>query len=521
MSLAEKATKIAGELEYSPEQVREGVKEFLRLMDDGLQNDERDMTMIPTYVTNVPNGTEKGVYLAVDLGGTNFRVCSVVLNGDTTFTLTQSKVAIPKALMVSDSHSLFSFLAKQVADFVNEHHSDHFSEDPEHHLHLGFTFSFPVDQKAINKGYLIRWTKGFDIPDAIGKDVCALLQKEIDALGLPVKVAALVNDTVGTLMARSYTSPGKAGTLLGAIFGTGTNGAYVEKLDRVTKMTSASAKDVGEYDTSTGEMVVNTEWGSFDNALNVLPDSPYDRALDQNSVNPGIQMFEKRVSGMFLGEILRNAILSMKEDAGLFATSAIAEDSILNTPWSIDTSLLSYIEADSTKDFSVTKEQLQKDLGISASTISNDEAQAVKTLVHAIGKRSARLSAVPIAAIVIATGKLSPPDQPLIDGLNLKDLSLVEQGIEILKSVITGISLAAPSVNAPPPSIQDEPIDIGVDGSVVEFYPGFEKYVREALRDVPEFGERGEKRIRMGVAKDGSGVGAALIALAAKMQYSQ
>lgn len=32
MSLAEKATKIAGELEYSPEQVREGVKEFLRLM---------------------------------------------------------------------------------------------------------------------------------------------------------------------------------------------------------------------------------------------------------------------------------------------------------------------------------------------------------------------------------------------------------------------------------------------------------------------------------------------------------
>jgi len=32
MSLAEKAAKIAGELEYSPEQVREGVKEFLRLM---------------------------------------------------------------------------------------------------------------------------------------------------------------------------------------------------------------------------------------------------------------------------------------------------------------------------------------------------------------------------------------------------------------------------------------------------------------------------------------------------------
>jgi hexokinase len=284
-------------------------------------------------------------------------------------------------------------------------------------------------------------------------------------------------------------------------------------------MTLASAKDVGEYDASTGEMVVNTEWGSFDNALNVLPDSPYDRMLDQSSVNPGIQMFEKRVSGMFLGEILRNAILSMKKDAGLFSTSTIAEDSILSTPWSIDTSLLSYIEADSTSDFSVTKEQLQKDLGVSASTISNDEAQAVKILVHAIGKRSARLSAVPIAAIIIATGKLSPPVQTPIDGL--KDLSLVGQGIEILRRAISARPSAVPSVDAPPDIQDEDPIDIGVDGSVVEFYPGFEKYVREALRDVPEFGEKGEKRIRMGVAKDGSGIGAALIALVAKLQYSQ
>ena len=63
-----------------------------------------------------------------------------------------------------------------------------------------------------------------------------MLQDEIDALHLPVRVAALVNDTVGTLMARSYTSPGKTGTLLGAIFGTGTNGAYVEKLSKVKKL---------------------------------------------------------------------------------------------------------------------------------------------------------------------------------------------------------------------------------------------------------------------------------------------
>lgn len=35
------------------------------------------------------------------------------------------------------------------------------------------------------------------------------------------------------------------------------------------------------------------------------------------------------------------------------------------------------------------------------------------------------------------------------------------------------------------------------------------------LRIIPEIGEKGEKQIRIGIAKDGSGVGAALIALVA------
>ena len=420
-------------------------------------------------------------------------------------------------MMVSNSHTLFSFLAKQLGDFVKEHHADHFLEDKEHHLQLGFTFSFPVDQRAVNKGYLIRWTKGFDIPDAIGKDVCALLQGEIDALNLPVRVAALVNDTVGTLMARSYTSPGKTGTLLGAIFGTGTNGAYVEKLGNITKMTKPGA-NTGEYDTSTGEMVVNTEWGSFDNAMRVLPDSVFDRQLDKLSVNPGIQMFEKRVSGMFLGEILRLAIIGLKKDAGLFSTAEIGANAPLNIAWSVDTSVLSHIEADDSAELARSKSVLEDQLGVPATAISTEEAKAVKILVHAIGKRSARLSAVPIAAIVLATGKLQPS---ITAEAPMQNLSFFAQGVQAVKSALIGsppvASVPVPSsvTDKAQPEEEQEVIDIGVDGSVVEFYPGFEKHVREALREVPEVGSRGEDRIRMGVAKDGSGVGAALIALVA------
>lgn len=423
----------------------------------------------------------QGLYLAVDLGGTNFRVCSVQLLGDTTFSLTQSKIMIPRELMASGtSRDLFLFLARQIEAFLRIHHNEHFEahlrrqrdgNNEEDLFDLGFTFSFPVRQTGINSGTLIRWTKGFNIPDAVGHDVCALLQSAIDELNLPVRVAALVNDTVGTLMARSYTSPGETGTLLGAIFGTGTNGAYVEKLEKITKLQHMEG---AQYDRSTGEMIVNAEWGSFDNHLSVLPSTVYDRDLDAESNNPGLQMFEKRVSGMFLGEILRRALLSLHNDAelGLFKSNetskvSVPSDSLLYRQWGLDTSLLSQVEADATKKMADVKAALKDHLNIE--NPSDAECEAVKILVHAIGKRAARLSAVPLAAVLIHTGKLD----------------------------------------------SDPVVDVGVDGSVVEFYPKFEDYMREALREVPQVGDAGEKKVRIGISKDGSGVGAALIALVA------
>ncbi|KAK0632221.1 putative glucokinase [Immersiella caudata] len=490
MALEAETASIVAKFDYTEEDVNKGVKEFLRQMGEGLEKDGTSMSQIPTYVTAVPNGTEKGLYMAVDLGGTNFRVCSILLNGDTTFSLTYSKVAIPKELMVAKTaEELFAFLAKQIEVFLQTHHEEHFANardasSEEHFFRLGFTFSFPVQQLGINKGTLIRWTKGFDIPDAIGKDVCALLQTEIDKLKLPVKVAALVNDTVGTLMARSYSSPGKAGAVLGAIFGTGTNGAYVEKLANLKKPLS------GEYDKSTGEMVINTEWGSFDNQLNVLPNTPWDIALDKASVNPGIQMYEKRVSGMFLGEILRLALLDLvKNDKVSFfrdensssndwkSTTTIAPESSIYKQWGLDTSIMSVAAADNTPELSTLRQELDSHLHVYSPAI--DDAQAFKAIAGAIGRRSARLSAVAIAAIVLQTGGLST-------------------------------------------ATEEEPIDIGVDGSLVEHYPYFRDMIYEALRVIDGVGEEGAKRIRIGIAKDGSGVGAALIALvAAGMEKSK
>ncbi|KAF1808589.1 hexokinase [Eremomyces bilateralis CBS 781.70] len=492
MSLAEAAKRVAAEFEYPAVEVNRGVKEFLKEMEEGLEKDGTSLSQIPTYVTAVPDGTEKGLYMAVDLGGTNFRVCSIRLHGNSTFSLTQSKIPIPQSLMTAPAaHDLFAFLAQQIGLFLEEHHGEHYegvrscksaSGAPgyknEEIFNLGFTFSFPVQQSGINRGTLIRWTKGFDIPDAIGKDVCKLLQDEIDALHLPVRVAALVNDTVGTLMARSYTAPGKTTTLLGSIFGTGTNGAYVERLDAVKKL--VAKKDTSGYDPSTGLMIVNTEWGSFDNALTVLPDTPYDRALDAGSVNPGIQMFEKRVSGMFLGEILRRALVAMIADpeVALFAsahsgtnelssTTSIYKGSKLLETWGVGSDFLSVCQTDDSAGHGSIRQTLVNQYGLHAP--SAGDAAAVKTVAAAVGRRAARLAAVAIAGVVLKSGRLEGTDE----------------------------------------------IDVGVDGSLVEFYPGFVEEIRAALDEVEGVGEEGERRIRIGIAKDGSGVGAALIALVA------
>lgn len=393
--------------------------------------------------------------------------------------------------MVAQSASeLFSFLAKQIEIFLKEHHSDRFESHlrrrttvstpsgfrDEHIFRLGFTFSFPVKQLAIDKGLLIRWTKGFDIPDAVGKDVCALLQTEINKLHLPVKVAALVNDTVGTLMARSYTSTGESKSILGAIFGTGTNGAYMEKTSKINKPIP------GDYDKSTGEMVVNTEWGSFDNQLNVLPNTAWDKALDATSVNPGNQMFEKRVSGMFLGEIVRLAVADMinSEKSSLFrdlnssfndwgTTTSIGPSSGFLKPWGLDSSIMSVAAADNTPELSTLRQELENLLHVY--TPSLEDAQAFKSVAHAVGRRAARLAAVAIGAIAIQSDKIDDPNE--------------------------------------------EVIDIGVDGSLVEHYPFFRDMIHEALAVIDGIGPKGAQKIRIGIAKDGSGVGAALIALVA------
>ncbi|XP_024318470.1 uncharacterized protein LOC106866636 [Brachypodium distachyon] len=62
---------------------------------------------------------------------------------------------------------------------------------------------------------------------------------------------------------------------------------------------------------------ISMEWGNLKS--DKLRHSEYDRALDFESLNPGEQIYEKMISGMYLGEIVRRVNTAHKyEDDGMY-----------------------------------------------------------------------------------------------------------------------------------------------------------------------------------------------------------
>jgi len=152
------------------------------------------------------------------------RVCEVILKGDKTFSLRQQKYKVSDTLKTGEAVALFGkvhlsmiypspiqsfilgtdYLADSVDAFLTSHRSPSPTEDvaavanepvnvPDF-VPLGLTFSFPVEQTALNSGRILTWTKGFAAKNAIGNDVVKLLQDAFDRKHMHVKCVALVND---------------------------------------------------------------------------------------------------------------------------------------------------------------------------------------------------------------------------------------------------------------------------------------------------------------------------------------
>lgn len=422
-------------------------------MNAGLASDNGGrVKMLISYVDNLPTGDENGLYYALDLGGTNFRVLRVQLGGKDGGIKHQefAEVPIPMELMIGTSDDLFGYIAGELAKFVAQEGQE-FQLPSGRERELGFTFSFPVMQSSIDSGTLITWAKGFCIDDTVGKDVAEELAKALKKQGVDMHVRALVNDTVGTLAGGRFSNKD---VIAAVILGTGTNAAYVERAEAIPKWCGPLPKS--------GEMVINTEWGNFQTSN--LPLTEYDKALDCDSANSGEQIYEKMISGMYLGDIVRRVLCRMAEEASFFGDTIPPK---LQIPFILRTPDMSAMHHDSSPDLSIIG-SIMKDI-LEIPTLSLKKRKVIHELCRIVATRGARLAAAGILAILKIVGR---------DTLSSKE--------------------------------EKQNTVIAMDGGLYEHYTEFRECLEETLKEL--LGDQVWENISIEHANDGSGIGAALLA---------
>ncbi|NXT68890.1 HXK3 protein, partial [Chaetops frenatus] len=403
-------------------------------------NASASVRMLPTYVSHTPDGTEQGDFLALDLGGTNFRVL-VVRVTEEGISMASEIYIIPAAIMQGTGERLFDHIIDCIVDFQMKQHLTTQT------LPLGFTFSFPCQQVGLDKALLLTWTKGFTASGCVGRDVVQLLREAAQRKQhLGMQVVALVNDTVGTMMACGYDDPKCE---IGLIVGTGTNACYMEEM-----------RNIGTVEGDEGRMCINMEWGAFgDNGC--LDDifTHFDKVVDETTINPGKQRFEKLISGMYLGEIVRQILMVMTEKELLFQGKPCPK---LQTRNIFQTKFLSTIELSN----GLALRQIRAILSELELEASFEDSVLMREVCQTVSLRAAQLCGAGLAAVV----------EKMRENRGLEQLS----------------------------------VTVGVDGTLYKLHPCFSQNVQKTLKDLAP-----NCNVTFLLSEDGSGKGAALVAAVA------
>ncbi|XP_023393622.1 hexokinase-1 [Pteropus vampyrus] len=414
---------------------------FKREMKHGLSRDfnaTATVKMLPTFVRSIPDGSEKGDFIALDLGGSSFRILRVQVNLEKNKNVHMESETYETAedIMHGSGSQLFDHVAECLGDFMEKR------KIKDKKLPVGITFSFPCQQSKIDEGILITWTKRFKVSGVEGADVVKLLNKAIKKRGdYDANVVAVVNDTVGTMMTCGYDDQQCE---VGLIIGTGTNACYMEELRHI---------DLVEGDE--GRMCINTEWGAFgdDGSLEDIR-TEFDREIDRGSLNPGKQLFEKMISGMYLGELVRLILVKMAKEGLLFEGRITPE---LLTRGKFNTSDVSAIEKN--KEGLQNAKEILTRLGVEP---SDDDCVSVQHVCTIVSFRSANLVAATLATILN----------------RLRD----NKGSPRLRTTV------------------------GVDGSLYKTHPQYSRRFHKTLRRlVPD------SDVRFLLSESGSGKGAAMV----------
>ena len=258
---------------------------FREKVEEGLSKKNAEIQCIPTFI--LPKAADvKGKALVLDLGGTNYRVAIVDFTQEKPVIYPNNGWKKDMSVMKSPGYTREE-LFKELADLIVE--IKRVEEMP-----IGYCFSYPAESVPGGDAKLLRWTKGVDIRKMVGQFVGKPL---LDYLNEKNKIKftgiKVLNDTIASLFAgltdKSYDA------YIGLIVGTGTNMATFIPADKIKKLDPAYSVE--------GLIPVNLESGNFHPPFLTAVDDTVDAMSD----SMGKQRFEKAVSGMYLGDILKAA----------------------------------------------------------------------------------------------------------------------------------------------------------------------------------------------------------------------
>uniref|UniRef100_A0A240SX15 Phosphotransferase n=1 Tax=Glossina morsitans morsitans TaxID=37546 RepID=A0A240SX15_GLOMM len=341
-----------------------------------------DIKCYPTHVEKLPTRCEQGKFLALDVGGSNFRISLFIIQDVDNTKVESQDFQLPPKVLTGPGEHLFEFFAECMSNFIQTH------ELQEEEFHLGFTFSFPLMKTSLKEAILISWSKDFQCKDVVGHDVVAMLEAALSRRdNIHIKDIFVLNGTTATLISCAWKHKE---TKIGVTIDRDTNAVYEEKMKHIQLFSE-------ERFNST--MLINTQWGSFGNhgALNFMR-SPIDFALDESSTNPHEAIFEKMVAGMYIGEIVR---LTMIEciNAGALLKGNLSEQ--IRKQMVFDTKHMSQIENEKGDAYQSTR-QILETLGYKEAT--NEDCENIRYICNKVSTRSAELIAICLACLIDRIG---------------------------------------------------------------------------------------------------------------------
>jgi hexokinase len=350
------------------------VNVFTGDMINGLEGKESSLRMIPTYIEAENDFLTEIPVLAIDAGGTNFRIALIKFtrNGQIESGEIRS-FRMPGLEKEISSREFFGIIADYIKPFAER--SDR----------IGFCFSYPTEILSNRDGRLIQFCKEVKAPEVVGQLIGKNLLKE---LGTPQKHIVLLNDTVATLLAGKSVSFKKVcDSYIGFILGTGTNTCYIENNFNILKNKSLDRKR---------SQIINIESGNFRKA----PRTDIDIIFDNSTVDPGSYTFEKMFSGGYFGGLCLT-ILRTASSEGVF--SKHGAENILN---------LKELSASEANNFMLGNNSSENIL--QSCLIEEENVNVCQYIIQTLIDRAALLVAANLAAVVLKTDKGKSSERPVL-----------------------------------------------------------------------------------------------------------